>query len=301
MTDFVPADADEEVEKEPQLIQSPFRNQTYGGLDFDKLNLRAFLRLSERAWADHLVDILADQDELRHEIFMSLFRYVFFSNTDLSASHYEPAVELGFARFMTRSKDSRIAQADETLALLAGVSWFAKQKLTIAKYANDHFRINQPEGYELLVAYYLAITFSSAVKLSDVFQFKSSHRPDWADKQGRLVTVNVSTGGKMQLAPVDFGTTKRVSSARLGYKSKKPDDTIEWLRNPRHIAFCFPDVNMGPDICCYFSIEDGPDIVVYTQVKWQDDPSRRLPAANYRDAARTIVKENFYQQRTNVS
>jgi hypothetical protein len=251
--------------------------------------------------------MLANQFGLRDQICRTLFRYVFLSDPGLKEACYEAAVGLGFARFRTDSMLQHRAQADETLPLLAGVSWLTEQE-SMSEYINGLLQMKPTEGYELFIAYWFASVFKrfanvfeSPVKLSDVFEFSGIHRPAWADEQGQLVTVNILADGTTQYAEVGFTGARRAVSTRLGYKSNSPEATLEWLLNPRHTAFCFPDANMGPDICFFLRLENGLIIPVFVKVEWQNKPVKPFNLRLYQEAARRYMLRNGGRQRNIVS
>jgi hypothetical protein len=225
-------------------------------------------------WAD-------DQIGLQHEICQILYRYAFYSEPGMTSGFYEGAVELGFACFANQDTSSALAevdgshaQADETLALLAGVSWMTQKEITMGQFADDQLRSSEGKGFELVVAHYLSIAFGKPTKLSEVLDFRKDLEPAWAHQEGCLVAANARKDGQFDFAEVNFGRDKRVASACLGYKAEDPKATIRWLKNPRYTAFCFPDIYMGPDICFFLRLEDGNIISVFLQVKCVKDCSR---------------------------
>jgi hypothetical protein len=267
-----------------------------------------------------------DQIELRREICRIVFHHTFDSKAELRSEFYDDAVKLGFARFSSYTFRERIAQADEPLALLAGLSWMTKEESTMAQYVEQYMRTNRGVGFERVVAYHLTIAFGQYAKLTDIFEFESTegHLPDWTKKRGRLVSVNgFEDGRKPDYVDVDLGSRRAVLPC-LGFKSNGPKATIKWLKNPGHAAFCFPDKHLGPDICFFLRLEenihqenpaetdhehgameddckDDNIILIFMQVKWTESNSHGIPVKVDLRAAGRVVPTNFYHSENGVS
>jgi hypothetical protein len=226
----------------------------------------------------------------------------------MSPEFYEDAVELGFGRFTSSETNSALAaagvchaRADEPLALLGGVSWLTGEESTRALFVDDALRMHPGEGFELVVAHYLTIAFGQLTPLSKVFDFAEGLEPRWTHARGRLVAANALGGGKFEFADVDFGGEDRAVLACLGYRSRDRDATLKWLKDPGYTAFCFPDANMGPDMCFYLRLEDGEVISVFVQAKGAINYIEPLPLAVYRDAAKTVAPENVHHNKRKVT
>jgi len=211
----------------------------------------------------------------------------------LSGPIGDAMVEFGVSRFKKHA-----AQTDEPLAILALVTLFEQEELTLAKYLtrslNTSDAASRGIAFEAFGTYLLARAFSGPRRLSDVFKFVGRGKHKKLQKEvAELVTLE-KVGDGFQTIPIQIETNFR-SNHILGRSPTMVRDTLEWLQNPKGSAFCFPANIVGPDLIFVLRlISDDTVLRVCVQFKH----TKALSPQDSEKAIRTTDPSFFLSQKT---
>ena len=212
----------------------------------------------------------------------------------LNGPRGDSMVEFGLSRFKKQA-----AQTDEPLAILALVTFFEREKLTLARYLTRNLDTSDVGfrgiAFEAFGAYHLARAFDVPRLLSEVFEFVGGKRANerLQDEAAKLVTLE-KVGDEFQTTPLQIKTRCR-SSHVLGRSPSMVDDTLEWLQNPRGSAFCFPANTIGPDLIFVLRLISD-DMVLRVCV--QSIHTQTLSPQDSEKAIRTTGPSTFLSQKT---
>jgi len=209
----------------------------------------------------------------------------------LSGPRGDAMVEFGVSRFK-----KQVAQTDEPLAILAFVTFFEREKLTLARYLTRNLDTSDAAfRVEAFGAYLLARAFDVPRLLSGVFEFvggkQANEKPQ--DEVAELVTLE-KVGDDFQTTPLQIKTNLR-SSHVLRCSPSTVDDMLEWLQNPRGSVFCFPANTVGPDLIFVLRLISD-DMVLRVCV--QSIHTQILSPQDSEEAIRTTDPSTFLSQKT---
>jgi len=227
-----------------------------------------------------------------------VFEYTFTGKIrGLSGPNGDAMVEFGVSRFK-----KEVAQTDEPLAILALVTFFDKENLTLAKYLTRGLSTSDAASrgivFEAFGAYLLARAFSVPTRLSKVFEFGGGKKANEAlqDEFAELVTLE-KVGDNVRLTPLQITGNLR-SSHVLGRSPSTVDNTFEWLQNPEGSAFCFPANTVGPDLIFVLRLTSD-NTVLRVCVQLKHTPT--LSPQDSEKAIRTTDPSTFLSQKTKDS
>lgn len=200
-------------------------------------------------------------------------------------------VEYGISRFRGLNKDgSRYVEADEPLAILGLISFLGKEGWSLERHLMEP--LNGPHAsargfaFESFGAYILARAFAKPRRLAEVFNFVGEC--SLGDEVAELVTLQ-KDGATFICQPLDITSDVRPNHI-LGDSQSKNAETLEWLRDPKGTAFCFPAQNVGPDLILTLRLaKDSTILRVCIQFKHQQE----LNLAGTQGAIRTTEPYNF--------
>ena len=246
-----------------------------------------------------------------------VFEYIFTGKPrSIGGPEAETLVEIGFARF----RQTVDGVVDEPVVLLAAANFFStKTSWTMQDYLETSLLSSQAaeRGFALerFGAFMLARAFelktesqsqshtpetsrsksstpllsASQTRLSSVFTFIGNHTKLHCES-AHLVSIGRDDENEYRYTPVKFSPPSG-SNYILGQSPSSSEETLEWLKNPNGTAFCFPDVNVGPDLILLLQLSDATILRVLVQFK--HNSTRTLGPVKTEDAFRTTDPSQF--------
>ena len=214
----------------------------------------------------------------------------------LGGPNGDKMVEFGVSRFKKSSSSSpRMAETDEPLAILGLVTFLEQHRLALGTHLRGALNVANASArsiaFEPFGAYLIARAFSTPTLLSNVFDFVGESR--LKDEFAELVTLE-RIDGAIRINPLNLTSGLNLRSNHvLGCSPPTSPDTLEWLHNPRGLAFCFPANAVGPDLIFVLRLtSDGTILRVCVQFKHMQE----LTPKETGKAIRTIEPFTFLSQ-----
>jgi hypothetical protein len=80
-------------------------------------------------------------------------------------------------------------------------------------------------------------------------------------------------------------------SDRFGFKARSPEDAIAYFKDPKGIAFLFPDIHMGPDLIAFFKDKKTQELII---LLLQAKARPKLDSKTWLGALESITPDFFY-------
>ncbi|CAG8662197.1 12927_t:CDS:2, partial [Acaulospora colombiana] len=157
-------------------------------------------------------------------------------------------VELGISRFkQSGPEQAREAETTERIMILKLCDFFETLKMTMESHLIHELGASNPSSrgiaFEPFGAFLLARAFSSPRPLSEVFDFLENCTIQ--DEPAELVTLR-KIDGQFKCTRLDIKSD--MQSQNIGRSPSDPEAMLEWLEDPKGVAFCFPPNTVGPDL-----------------------------------------------------
>ena len=209
-------------------------------------------------------------------------------------------VEYGVSRFKKLvAGQGAEAHTDEPLVILALITFFERQNLSLVKYfrreLNTSDASHRGKVFEAFGAYLLARAFSEPKRLSEIFEFvEGGKKANKALEDAVAVLATLEKDGdKFHATPLQIETKRRLRHV-LGRSPSSAAGTLEWLQNPQGSAFCYPANTVGPDLIFVLKLpKDRTVLRVCVQFKHTEQLS---PEASQK-AIRTTEPSFFFSQK----
>jgi hypothetical protein len=134
---------------------------------------------------------------------------------------------------------------------------------------------------------------ASQIPLSSVFEFIGSTK--LRRESAHLVAIGWDDNNQYRCTPITFSPPTGCNYI-LGRSTSSPNQTLEWLENPKDTAFCFPDKDIGPDLILLLQLSDASILRVLVQFK-HNSSSRTIGPVETEDAFWTTDPVQFLSQR----
>lgn len=226
-----------------------------------------------------------------------VFEYTFVGKIRrLGRPDADAMVEYGVSRFKKEGAGP-VALTDEPIAILAFVTFIAREGLELEKYLTSGLNSSNAAYrgiiFEPFVAYLLARAFSSPKRLSEVFNFPDGSRLNamLEDEVAELVTLTKGDNG-FTMTPFQIHENLR-SSHILGHSPSTNAGTLEWLQNPEGSVFCYPANTVGPDLIFILRLKSDDTVL---RVCVQCEHVKDLTNAVLEKAVRTTNPAHFLSQ-----
>jgi hypothetical protein len=130
------------------------------------------------------------------------------------------------------------------------------------------------------------------IPLSSVFEFIGS--TELRHESAHLVAIGRGVKNKYRCTLVKFSPSFGCNYI-LGQSLSSGDQTLEWLKNPKDTAFCFPDEDVGFDLILLLQLSDAT--VLRVLVQFEHISERLIGLVKTEDAFRMTDPLQFLSQR----
>ena len=228
-----------------------------------------------------------------------LMRWIIGSQPILVEDHMRELIDLGVGHLQTVNGEQFDPDVNlpvyisEPLVILSLSSIFEKQTRTRRSSWMSICMSTAPtksafgDVFEETMLFVLMEKFGGKfTALGDIFHFGQSSSLE--EREVTLVSLMRMADDTLSCREASW---RSGCSDRFGFKARSPEDVTAYFRDPRGMAFLFPDVHMGPDLIAFFQDKKTQELII---LLLQAKTRPKLDSTTWLGALESITPDFFY-------